>query len=130
MIFNLMKPVLTEEPEPIAYSYNGVVLPPLPEWDKETYPYAFINASIGKVLKVSKEPALYGPYKPVGGASLIYWGANKTSVLSNGVWGSFGEESDSSNSASTSKIWSNHDIINTEDGSVYLAASEPVPVYE
>ena len=29
--------------EPIAYLYNGVRLPKLPEWDKEKYPYAFIQ---------------------------------------------------------------------------------------
>ena len=27
------------------YSYNGTVLPALPEWDKETYPYAVIQSS-------------------------------------------------------------------------------------
>lgn len=28
--------------EPIAYLYNGVRLPKLPEWDREVYPYAYL----------------------------------------------------------------------------------------
>ena len=41
MIFNLMKPVPVQTAT--MYSYNGTVLPALPEWDKETYPYAYIR---------------------------------------------------------------------------------------
>lgn len=46
MIFNLIRsvPVTEETPtEPTMYSYNGTVLPALPAWDKETYPYAVIT---------------------------------------------------------------------------------------
>lgn len=42
MIFNLMKPVPVQD-EPTMYSYNGTVLPKLPEWDKTAYPYACIT---------------------------------------------------------------------------------------
>ena len=34
---------LSAKKEPVAYLYNGVRLPALPEWDKETYPYALIH---------------------------------------------------------------------------------------
>ena len=30
---------------PVAYLYNGLRLPKLPEWDKETYPYAYIYST-------------------------------------------------------------------------------------
>ena len=36
------KPFPLAEREPVAFLYNGVRLPKLPEWDSEKYPYAVI----------------------------------------------------------------------------------------
>lgn len=37
-----------EGPEPVAHSYNGVILPALPEWDREKYPYAVITQCLAE----------------------------------------------------------------------------------
>lgn len=38
-------PLPMAQKEPVAYLYNGVRLPKLPEWDREKYPYAYITVS-------------------------------------------------------------------------------------
>ena len=38
------KGVLRGNKEPVAYLYNGVRLPKLPEWDRESYPYAYLSS--------------------------------------------------------------------------------------
>jgi hypothetical protein len=49
----------TKQKTPIAYLYNGVQLPPLPEWDREKYPYAVIVADdYQTALSFSAKPML------------------------------------------------------------------------
>ena len=44
LILSLFSSPLPEvQKQPVAYLYNGVRLPKLPEWDRETYPYATIS---------------------------------------------------------------------------------------
>lgn len=117
------------------YLYNGIELPPLPEWDKTTYPYAYIYRIMPLSrwcykLHLTTEP-FYGTdingdycigrhagditYKFYEGDAA--WDTEPTTYPNDGVVVSLNEN----------LIWSDFDILNT-DGSVYLAASDPVPV--
>lgn len=110
------------------YLYNGIELPALPEWDKETYPYSVIVHGMLHELHVSKEPFTCGTFPGYGLLIVLPAGHIKSIVdLSNAVWGSF-TTINYENQTSAVAVWSNHDIINTDDGSVYLKASDPVPV--
>jgi hypothetical protein len=122
--------------EPVAYLYNGVKLPPLPEWDKEAYPFALIIKGVDEEnywIYASAEKAYYadgGPitydlpcvrfyYYPELFPEKDYW----TSMT-------LGEENPYRfSSLFYDMIWSNHGILRS-DGSAYFAATEPVPVYE
>ena len=117
----------------VGYSYNGTVLPALPQWDKEKYPYAFIiGLSTGYQFIVCDNPITHK--KPF---NLSYYVVNL-----NGNGGSFDLENDEwvlwRMDEAVSKyypvdditfLWANHDVINETDGTTYLEASEPVPVY-
>lgn len=111
---------------PIAYSYNGVILPALPEWDREMYPYAFIghNFIMTPILYVASEITHgYDDYD--------YWVAYGVRIATYDGTANAWTESDGAESyQNVSRIdWANFDVLN-EDGSVYLSASEPIPVYE
>lgn len=112
--------------EPVAYLYNGVRLPKLPEWDKETYPYAYLEyADKASTLYCVKSTATVGDG--------YLWFPNDTEgircVLLLEKWGGYSDYSPSSINADRI-IWANVDVLNYADGSVWLAASDPVPVYE
>ena len=110
------------------YLYNGVELPELPEWDKTTYPYAIIcttNNGNRTYLKATKTPRTYS----TNATWLLTVKPVLQFLLSDGAWGEpdldgYYWENESEDNA----IWTNYDIINSVDGSVYLAASEPMPV--
>lgn len=113
------------------YSYNGTVLPALPEWDKETYPYAVIWQAqifhLVETLIVSAEPPT------VDGSSVHFGDCLLFSQSVYDEWEDSEEETDLTYTIDTTRnsapIWCNSDLKNT-DGTVYLSASEPVPVYE
>lgn len=113
---------------PVAYSYNGVVLPKLPEWDREKYPYAVISA-VGLVSFMVSSSQRYidddGKYlHSAADNSWIMW------RLENNEWVLHNSGTSTAGSTSGSyPTWSNYDIANA-DGTIYLADSEPVPVYE
>lgn len=125
---------------PIAYLYNGVQLPKLPEWDKSKYPYAVIRSYRSLVstnpITYADKYALYimsvRPYKKSGYENLGISadGYLRSVTCANGAWGEFGAEV-SINTAWGGYIpfWTNTDILN-EDETVYISASEPIPVYE
>lgn len=124
-------PLPMAQKEPVAYLYNGVRLPKLPEWDKETYPYAVIRyihnetndyhlICLRKVVYVGTGVA----YKFKGSAGVY------TSTIATGTNGPWSDLKALNVDFTVSPaIWSNFDII-AEDGTVYLEASEPIPVYE
>lgn len=140
MIFNLMKPVPTTESATMylygheadkTVTYNGVELPELPEWDKETYPYAVIVT----------QTFIYFPYHLIVSTkpmtcdmtnSLVYMsGVDKHSSYSTEAvaWDELESATNDMDDFATSTIvWANHDILN-KDGTVYLAASDPVTTY-
>lgn len=154
MVESVWQPIFekVEEPtgEPIAYLYNGVQLPPLPEWDKEAYPYAFITyladaagidekyagCIFGQIVFCSGQFTVksdgYAYTENVDEKAYNFaTGALAVDLdVTEGEW-TFGEEThvDDMVLDAYMLLWSSYDILN-EDGSVYLAASDPVPVYE
>lgn len=126
----------------VGYSYNGVVLPALPEWDKETYPYAVIS-ELGLLpgyynLHVLGKDSYYfnsgGRYfggsdeiKPVPGYQCT------SNIYPFDEWKELLFMDNANACAYENKtiitVWSNFDMLN-EDGTIFMAASEPIPVYE
>lgn len=101
--------------------YSGVELPKLPEWDKTAYPYAILvehNAAIPYWLAVSTVA-----FRNVLGASIVK-GTCYVFPLEKDGWG---EMELFTGLSVPLPIWTNTDFLN-QDGSVYLAASKPVPV--
>ena len=128
-------PLPISQKEPVAYLYNGVRLPALPEWDKEAYPYAVIwytpgffgigsyyyliisqteivtDATSSEKFTVGADAIVYSinaPYKPDSGDT---W---KESTFSGGAYSGL--------------RWSNYDVYDAE-GTMKQAASDVVTVY-
>lgn len=131
------EPPVPEDPA-AYYLYNGVRLPALPEWDKETYPYAAIVYA-GKDTPISMCALM--PSSPVYNSSenMLVWGESSPLIVFDptGVSGSVYEEWTQVGTgvslileSPSYVLWSNADILNATDSTVYLAASDPVPVYE
>ena len=130
---------------PVAYLYNGFRLPALPEWDKETYPYAIMiissysDGSISAYLACFSKPEHFWQLDDYLVA--IYLDVGETFISSNYFSSSatsfeFGEltEKTATEVVSSRRItfeidWANYDVLN-EDSTLYLAASNPIPVYE
>lgn len=135
------------------YLYNGVELPALPEWDKDTCPYAVIyksNLDSYYTLIASRMPCcvtysyiIFG----IGHNNLSWEDENYFLEFRDFVQqeGMFSERIQ--NLDDVSFVWANHDINYADDymsiydidgnpssepdplaGTLYLAASEPVPV--
>ena len=110
------------------YSYNGTELPILPaNWDKEKYPYAIVLDMLGmKYLIVSS--SLFATTGSGYTTTVTTDVAEYTFLKSDDKWRFDGYSTIEAgyNGYGTIK-WSNTDIYKT-DGSIYLAASDPVPV--
>lgn len=117
--------------EPVAYLYNVVRLPKLPEWDKTEYPYAMIsNEVLNSVVftAYAERPStnmatIVNPYDtdiPLVHSFLSTDGKS---------WGELTEGRLGTEGQNSLPFWANFDVIHG-DGTTYLAASEPVPVYE
>ena len=125
------------------YLYNGVELPDINAvWDKETYPYAYIvnGASIaemlpqeftGYLLHLSSAPAEAFPdgYSMITLSKGAYslWYSTKTGWVNVIAETNYSSGVVLSEAGLSAEVWASTDILNT-DGSVYLAASDPVPV--
>lgn len=119
------------------YSYNGMILGALPpDWDKETYPYAFIRIYEKTRYIFYAYPSLPTATEPDSNGYTLIWekgtGYQTTECYpSLSLWW----EDIKSGTATVvgyrfkheEIIWANFDVLN-EDGTLYLAASEPVPV--
>lgn len=135
-------PLAPAQKEPVAYLYNGVRLPPLPEVDIKKYPYTYLSRSfIGDKLYKISFVARDNPVQVNGDNVYISAGAltsydidayhGKTdfelsyldSTHDDFVWGIYGDI------VFNEIIWSNYNIYNT-NGTVFLSASDPIPVYE
>ena len=165
MIFNLMKPVPVQD-EPTLYlygreadktvTYNGVELPPLPEWDKTAYPYAVICEYRGFMLfgyhlVVSTAPLystdtkvwqLSGNYGCLSMKSTCYtdneydysytWVADSTILTE--VWQSPYNSIEKGALYFGKPIWSNYDVELCDGnlkpmGETALSATDPVTTY-
>lgn len=127
-------------PTPVAYLYNGIRLPALPEWDRKKYPYVYIDCNTGGdgryrawFLSEKMHSGAFGIKTYPEGTICMFF------RLVDGVW-EF-EETDSeggwpSIDVPLDPIWTNYDYLDYNpysdepDGTVLLAASTPVPVYE
>jgi hypothetical protein len=128
MIFNLMKPVPVadvepDEPTATMYSYNGIVLPALPKWDKTAYPYAQIRK---RKLYLSSSPITYNTSTWKYAYSAPYLLANFTYSADVICWGEV-TENETQPTGYEDTLWSNHNILD-ENGNVHFEASVPVPI--
>lgn len=113
------------------YLYNGIELPPLPEWDRETYPYAFIlryHESGNYRLFIASAEVRY--YTSSSTTQFIEYTGGYYHRYSDTKWGD--AENQSLGFSPTTNyqgvpIWSNYDLYTT-DGTLYLAATDPIPV--
>lgn len=137
--------VVLEKSEPVLmggitqkYSYNGIVMPKLPEWNITGYPYATISRFElpGKVeyfLQVFAPDAFYfedNYGRHFGGnTSANVRGIYYTQLLGQVIWDGPDETTSDYISLDEFLVWSNFDVLNS-DGSIFLAASEPVLVHE
>lgn len=113
----------------VGYSYNGVVLPELPEWDTENYPDAILTEST-RFRMWTMNGAWCGL-----GTDGSEWRVKCNAYVvfryySEDGWAKFYTTSSTSDICEIeSVLWANFDILN-EDGTTYLSASDPIPVYE
>lgn len=127
------------------YLYNGVELPELPEWDKETYPYCVIDKGFVQIegeylfkpiLRVSSEEFYIGGTSSDSiTISLGVVGISRLVADSGNAWEelSFLEEAEYWKSGNTI-FYANHDVYyrSQEFGELYntvcVAKSDPIPV--
>ena len=139
--------IAASEPVP-AWSYNGVVLPALPEWDKEKYQYAFMYIGVADdniyfaglyFAEVPFDATDFEDKKDLIAVSsncLTEWwicfprGAEGVSWRLRASNQSAYQNSPYFSSPNADALWANHDIRRRDDGTLVVAASEPVPVYE
>jgi hypothetical protein len=115
---------LPQGKEPVAYLYNGVRLPKLPESE---LPYAVITVGEDTaVLMFRSEPPTLVP--TFNFLSPTFVNKDEPTFSYQLAGGSEWVEHDGY-IANQYADWTNTDIFK-DDGSVYLTASEPVPVYE
>ena len=126
-----------QERVPVAYLYNGVRLPGLP--DAQGYQNAFIGTlKLGTntttflyLLDFIPKATEYqfGIKKLIGIGSYLYCGIKGSASTLRWADADPGEATGEPFGMVFTSIWSNVDVYN-DDGTLYLAASEPVPVYE
>lgn len=146
------KPLPTPEREPVAFLYNGVRLPKLPEWDREKYPYPFIvqrektTSAEFRFIATESPPVMLlsrGEYFfNVDNSADRDKGDGYAFDYLNGEWVDKGEAIywvgyNDGLAINGVPIWTEHEIYQVTEadgvltyGEIYLPASEPVPVYE
>lgn len=128
----LRRNLMAVKGEPVAYSYNGVVLPKLPS-EILSQP----NIFIGNVDAAAVAFGFSGTPETWVSSYVHFVGTKeagnkvRAQLSSDGTgWEVVENVTDVTFSYPKSSVhWANYDILNT-DGTVYLAGSEPVPVYE
>jgi hypothetical protein len=126
--------------EPIAYSYNGVILPALPEWDREKYPYAFIYCAkpsdptstyvlylAGSVREYENLTSVTGGwYSFIAGLPIL----KASATIGASAWSALEDYSSERmlGGVQSEYLWTNTDL-HYGDVLAY-AASDPIPVYE
>ena len=124
------------------YLYNGVELPALPEWDKQTHPYAVIinmNASVTHLYFSPNPFYVKKIYQSgnIGVAPLVETTIKRFYYDGVDSWCSIFDETSSATTAYSTlpypNLWANHDVYysdSVEDlaGTLYMSASDPIPV--
>lgn len=137
-------PLSMAQKEPVAYLYNGVRLPKLPEWDRETYPYALIyKEELTNYIKLICADCEMVYVVDVFGGNFVSFPYDVTFHYHEYILQDteFVFEKTVTNSDpngpgifSGEFIWTNHDIRKElEDytlGEVVYPPSEPIPIYE
>ena len=124
-------PLPMAQKEPVAYLYNGVRLPALPEWDREKYPYSYVGTAM--YLNIEEYRAYFAKkiHTKSAGAMMFIDAALRYRLI-DGQWVEHGAGIPP---VITSPLWSNVNIyydssVEEVGGTLYLSASEPIPVYE
>lgn len=135
---------------PVAYLYNGVRLPKLPDLDKSMWPYAYIQQHGSTFdLVYSTTPLSYGTHEYSqwlegndDGIANVYRYKNEQT---NWTWNVYEEGREYKKGLSvilyarTNGIWANTNLYYAENlgdefinliGTLYLEKSDPIPVYE
>ena len=137
------KPMPMGMRKPVAYLYNSVKLPPLPECDKETYPYAVLYKTLLSYRLCYLKHIQYTRNTETGKTLLVI---PKTSIRyrnmtmgdNKGVWEELPLDADSeiilavrtgSLPSSSGIEWTNVTLVDL-DGNTVIKASDPIPVYE
>lgn len=149
-------PLKLPDKQPTAYSYNGVVLPKLPEWDKTVYPYAVMTEST--VASITKYEVRF--YRELFAIHDAKFGEDNWSLLINGddyltttirstgaEWSALSAKALTGNLIADNNgievqyrlrlcnydsdyvLWSNH-TFNGPNREKWIVASDPIPVYE
>ena len=114
--------------EPVAYLYNGVRLPKLPESEYKYVLIQQLNSRWFQAFATKEKPYVSDKYLYFPSESMLWDNYYAFDYTYTDDWGAIEGASAGLNQVASSFIWSNTDILNT-DGTVYLSASDPIPVY-
>ena len=133
-------PLKLPDKQPTAYSYNGVVLPDIhtvytPEL-QETHPFAYIeHYALGLYsLYVASQQAIYNPKTYIAVPPRVEGFGNcikfQYAPEYDETWKLKDEKYDGSIflDDDNTLLWCNTPVYNVTDGTLYLAASDPIPV--
>ena len=131
-------PLKLPSKQPTAYSYNGVVLPALPEVPEgyeNLYLYYWNKTAPVIVLLASSKPFHYEGGKVCCASSFVYYesaySANEPYFHDfNGAFNNDAYEDTDLGVSTKTVFWTNTKMQNLDDGTVYLEKTEPIPVYE
>ena len=127
---------------PVAYLYNGIRLPALPEWDKVKYPYACIfnyyhdefdgsSAYLALLPEIVHYHGTLGdgtPYTAIDQTGMVLY--TFAEFAGDTQWNYYPDtEYYKSIIPYGDVVWANFDVVD-EAGTKYLSASAPVPVYK
>jgi hypothetical protein len=123
----------------VANSYNGYVFPIAPAEFKaypymrlsynSTYGYYYLDGLATVPTTFTVTPAMFGsPYVANGFETAVDFVNGRILLYESDEWEDVSTKNGQGLRRLDSIIWANYDVLN-EDGSVYLAASEPIPVY-
>lgn len=136
LILSLFSSPLPEvQKEPVAYLYNGVILPALPEWDRETYPYLVIDYFSGDAYACHEVPTAQKTFMPTIKLQAPYLHSKLYTdyAQTHEYWQEWVEmQEDGSFSRMATYVLSSCDILYESDGSVYASASPiltPTPMH-
>ena len=125
-------PLPMAQKEPVAYLYNGVKLPPLPEVEGYDYEFVSYNSYLSKYLFTASTSR---GYCLESGTDIITTGSFRqySYEVEKEEWALHREGSGGTNLQNevNSLIWCSENVVfNYNTTEVYFEASEPIPVYE